>query len=140
MQTRTLQLGLKQRHHGKATDMAIPSIALDNMYQAGDCLEDTESIMYGALCAQRMMKAAVLRQKTKLIELQVKLTTDIRAGTILPCATQREQIRRSQQVNSYIEWLDLAGESIDNTIRIMRSPPQPPGRNMNNEQMATEGA
>ena len=120
--------------------MAVPSMALGNIYEAGDCVEDTESIMYGALCAQRMMKAAVLRQKVKLIELRVKLTADIRDGPTLPYATQIERLRRSQHIDSLICWLEQTEETIDNAIRVLRNPPRLPGLSKDNEQTATEGA
>ena len=120
--------------------MALPTMALSNIYEAGDCIEETDSIMQGALGARRRMKAAVLRQKIKLIELREKLTADVRAGPTLPYATQCERLRRCQHVSSLISWLEQTEESINFAIRVLHNPPRLPGSSTGFEQLATEGA
>ena len=120
--------------------MAIPTMALGNIYEAGDCVEETVTIMQGALAAQRMMKAAVQRQKIKLIEVREKLTADVRAGATLPYATQCERLRRCQHVSSLISWLEQTEESIDYAIRVLSNPPRLPGSGMDIEQITAEGA
>ena len=120
--------------------MAFPTMALGNIYEAGDCIEETVSIMQGALAAQRMMKAAVLRQKFKLIEVREKMTADVRAGATLPHATQCERLRRCQHVDSLIGWLEQTEESLDFAIRVLSNPPRLPGPSTDIEQIITEGA
>ena len=120
--------------------MALPTMALGNIYEAGGRIEETDTIMQGALGAQRMMKAAALRQNIKLIEVREKLTEDVRAGPTLPYATQCERLRRCQHVNSLIGWLEQTEESIDIAIRVLSNPPRLPGPNVDIEQILTERA
>ena len=82
--------------------MAVPTMAMNNLHEVGDCLEDTDTIMYGALCTQRMMKAAVRRQKARLTELRARLLADIQDGPTLPHTTQLERLRRMQHITTYI--------------------------------------
>ena len=120
--------------------MALPTMELGNIYEAGDRIEETVSIMQGALATQRMMKAAVMRQKYKLIEVREKLTADVGAGATLPHATQRERLRRCQHVDSLIAWLETTEMSINAAIRVLSNPPRLPGPSTDKEQPTAEQA
>ena len=104
--------------------MAIPSIALGNIYEAGDAIEDTYTIMHDVLGAHRRMRAAIHRQKATLKETRERLTEDIRDGHALPPATHRERLRRIAHISELIYWLEQSEEALDNAICILDSPPR----------------
>ena len=118
-----LQPGLKHSHPRADSSMALPTMALSNIYEAGDCIEETDSIMQGMLGAQRMMRAAILRQKAMLIEKRERMTDDVRAGHTLPPATQRERLRLFELISSFIYWLEQTEEMLDNAIRVLEKKP-----------------
>ena len=120
--------------------MAIPTMAMNNLLEVGDCLEDTDAIMYGALCTQRMMLAAVRRQKARLTELRARLLADVQDGPTLPHATQLERLRRMQHIATCLGWIEQTEETINNVIQVLRSPPQRPGPTTEEEEMTMERA
>ena len=120
--------------------MALPTMALNNIYEAGNCIEETDSIMQGMLGAQRMMRAAILRQKAMLIEKRERMTDDVRAGHTLPPATQRERLRLFELISSFIYWLEQTEEMLDNAIRVLDNPPRRTRQRLNYELTNTEGA
>ena len=122
------------------TSMALPTMALNNIYEAGNCIEETDSIMQGALGAQRMMRAAILRQKAMLIEKRERMTDDVRAGHTLPPATQRERLRLFELISSFIYWLEQTEEMLGNAIRVLDNPPRRTRQRLNYELTNSEGA
>ena len=122
------------------TSMALPTMALNNIYEAGNCIEETDSIMQGMLGAQRMMRAAILRQKAMLIEKRERMAADVGAGHALPPATQRERLHLFQLISSSIYWLEQTEEMLDNAIRVLDNPPERTSLRLNHELTNTEGA
>ena len=104
--------------------MALPTLALSNIYEAGDCIEETDSILRHMLGTQRMMRAAISRQKAMLIEKREKMVADVRAGHILPYTTQCERLRLFQHISSFIYWLEQTEATLDNAIRVLANPPR----------------
>ena len=45
-----------------------------------------------------------------------------------------------QQITAYLGWLEQTEETINNAIRVLRSPPQRPGPTTEEEEMTMEGA
>ena len=120
--------------------MALPTMALNNIYEAGTSIEETDSIMQGMLGTQRMMKAAILRQKAMLIEKREKMVADVSAGHILPYATQRERLRLFQLISSFIYWLEQTEVMLDNAIRVLANPPRGTRQHLADELTNIEGA
>ena len=120
--------------------MAIPTMELGHIYEAGDSIAETVDVMQGALTTQRALMAAVARQKYKLAGVREKLTADVEAGALLPYATQRERMRRCQHVNSLIAWLETTEMSISAAIQVLSNPPRLPGAGTDTEQPTAEQA
>ena len=116
--------------------MAIPTFALNNIYDVNDCLEETDNITYGALNTQKLMKATVRQQRDKLTELRARLLADIQDGPVLPQATQHERMRRMQHITTYLYWLEQTEEAINNAIRVLRCHPRRSGLITEEEAMA----
>ena len=116
--------------------MAIPTFAMNNIYEVSDCLGDTDIVMYGAFRTHKMMKATVRQQRDKLTELRARLLADIQDGPTLPHTTQLERMRRMQHITSYLGWLEQTEETINNAIRVLRSHPRRSGLITEEEEMA----
>ena len=104
--------------------MAIPSTALANIYEAGDDIEGTYTIMHAVQGAHRRMRAAIHHQKATLKETRDKLTEDMRVGHALPPATHRERLCRLAQITELIQWLEQTEEVLANATRILDCPPR----------------
>ena len=120
--------------------MALPTMALNNIYEAGNCIEETDSIMQGMLGAQRMMRAAILRQKAMLIEKRDRMADDVSAGHTPPPATQRERLRLFELISAFIYWLEQTEEMLDNAIRVLDNPPRRTRQRLDYELTNTAGA
>ena len=116
--------------------MAIPTFALNNIYEVNSCLEETDNITYGALNSQKLMKTLIRQQRDKLFELRARLLADIEGGPALPEATQMERMRRMQHITTYLYWLESTEEAINNAIRVLRSNPRRTGLITDEEVMA----
>ena len=116
--------------------MALPTFAMNNIYDVNGCLEETDNLTYGALNSQKLMKAMVRQQRDKLIELRARLLADIEDGPALPQATQIERMRRMQHITTYLYWLENTEEAINNAIRVLRCHPRRSGLITDEEVMA----
>ena len=117
-------------------DMAIPTFALNNIYDVNRCLEETDTITYGALNSQKLMKTLIRQQRDKLLDLRARLLADIEDGPALPQATQMERMRRMQHITTYLYWLENTEEAINNAIRVLRCHPRRSGLITDEEVMA----
>ena len=117
-------------------EMAIPTFAMRNIYDVNSCLEETDTIMYGALNSQKLMKTLVRQQREKLLDLRARLLADIEDGPALPPATQMERTRRMQYITTYLYWLENTEEAINNAIRVLRCHPRRSGLITDEEVMA----
>ena len=117
-------------------EMAIPTFAMRNIYDVNSCLEETDTIMYGALNSQKLMKTLVRQQREKLLDLRARLLADIEDGPALPQATQMERTRRMQYITTYLYWLENTEEAINNVIRVLRCHPRRSGLITDEEVMA----
>ena len=116
--------------------MAIPTFAMNNLYEVTDRLEETDHITFGALNTQKLMKATIRQQRDKLTELRARLLADIQDGPALPHATQIERMRRMQHITTYLYWLEQTEEAINNAIRVLRCHPRRSGLITEEEVMA----
>ena len=117
-------------------DMAIPTFAMNNIYDVNRCLEETDTITYGALNSQKLMKTLIRQQRDKLLDLRARLLADIEDGPALPQATQMERMRRMQHITTYLYWLENTEEAINNAIRVLRCHPRRSGLITDEEVMA----
>ena len=107
--------------------MAIPTMEMENIYEAGETITDTIEATQAAQDDLSALAVILLQRKQQLVNIRDKLIADIERGNLLPYATQIERMRRCQHIDSLIEWIEVTVRALSAVSLILSNTPRPPG-------------
>ena len=107
--------------------MAIPTMEMEHIYEAGETITGTIEATQAARDDLSALAVILLQRKQQLVNIRDKLIADIERGNLLPYATQIERMRRCQHIDSLIEWIEVTVRALNAVSLILSNTPRPPG-------------
>ena len=107
--------------------MAIPTMEMENIYEAGETITGTIEATQAARDDLSALAVILLQRKQQLVNIRDKLIADIERGNLLPYATQIERMRRCQHIDSLIAWLNATERALSAVLLVLSNTPRPPG-------------
>ena len=107
--------------------MAIPTMELQNIYDAGDAITSTVEAMNALRGDLDAIEVVMWQRKQQLHSIKDKLIADMGRGNILPYSTQNERVQRCLHIDALIEWIETTLRALNAVALILCNVPKPPG-------------
>ena len=117
----------KAQDYTAAPQMAIPTMELQNIYDAGEAITSTVEAMNALRGDLDAIEVVMWQRKQQLHSIKDKLIADMESGNILPYSTQNERVLRCLHIDALIEWIEITLRALNAVALILCNVPKPPG-------------